>query len=261
MTDLKTRQRLRQGLGCLAVAAALLGGVPASVHAVDAMDYAVWQFAGPGPSGIGVIRDGASTTSLITELVSLRADSAYRLVGTTSPCGLPFQSVEVAFRAAFRSNEDGASFVRKSFDSVDVGALDSVRLIRGRHEIGCATALPYQVGGTPESRPHESFSVISHGAMRALVLVNLGSGDDTLTIVGHGFMNSAEYRGRGMSTACRSASPAIVLENVYVTNLRGIVDVEDATTTVGPDIRSFELNAGGQRVACASATPLVPAGS
>jgi hypothetical protein len=254
------RRTLRLTATTLAIAGLFSVGVASRVAAVvDAADYAVWRFPSPGPRGIGIIHEGASSTTLVAEVVGLNPSSGYRYVGSSAFCGDIHQPLNALWLKSFQSNAKGAAYVSSTIDD---GALTpglrSIRLFKGDTQADCAKPTAYE-SGAGGSQPRDAFAMISAYGTRLLILVDMSTGNDRVTAAGHRFIESHGYRLVGSSAACPSqpTGSTTLFEKSGTTNSLGILWRDDTGTNFGSSPpRSIQLFSPSGRVACARTTIL-----
>jgi hypothetical protein len=235
--------------------------IPASsVGGVDAADYVVWRLPAPGARGLGLMHARTSDTTLLVETVGLTPDSAYRYVGSRAGCASSHTASHVVWAITFQSNAKGAALLDTSRTGNAITTLRSIRLFRGSTQSECASPVRYSSQGSG-GQPTDAFARLSAFGAKALVFVDLGSPNDKLTAVGHGFVASHGYRLVAADVACPSQPTGSVLfQKSGNTNSLGILWRHDTGSNLtGKPPRSIQLfNPSNERVACAATMRLPP---
>ena len=249
-----------QLVASLTLASGLIGLAAAPTAAVDAADYLVWRLPAPGARGLGVMHARTSNTTLLAETVGLAPNSTYRYVGSSAACGTAHTDGAVVWSKTFVSNGKGAALLDSSMAGDAISNFRSIRLLRGSNQVDCASPLRYSSEGTG-AKPTDAFARLSAFGAKALVFVDLGSPNDKVTAVGHGFIASHGYRLVAADVACPTQpTGAVLFQRSGTTNSLGALWRHDSGSNVtGKPPRSIQLfNPSNDRVACTTTTRLTP---
>jgi hypothetical protein len=247
----------------LPLAAVLAGALAVPVAAVvDAADYVIWRGVDSGIRDMGVITNG-SPPVLRAEYIGLAPNETYRLVVSSARCHTSSNSANRLISHTFDSDLHGARFLRLELEDVLISSIKSVRLFHGPNQLDCGRADGYSHTAAGNDSVADGFAVFNssvvHGEAR--VHINLGSGDDELSFVGHGFMPSENYRIVASKVACPNvATPnSYVLKDVMVSSVRGTASLNDtkADASAG-NVRSIQLFHGTDRIACSRSITVDP---
>jgi hypothetical protein len=265
VTSMSRSQLLRRRIAgrvtaaVLATVAVLLSSVTPAGAVVDAADYVAWRFRPGAPQGVGFIREGASSSTLIAETVGLQPSAGYRFVGSSRRCADSHLSANVLWQRTFQSNGKGAAYVNTALPATALSpSLRSIRLFKGTSQVDCAVAAAYR-RVTSGGSAIDLVAQLSPYNTRALLDLDMSSGNDVLTLAGHGFIASHGYRLVAASVACptRPNATTTLFEKSGQTNALGVMwrhDVGANLTNATP--RSIQLFSPSGRVACVTPTRL-----
>jgi hypothetical protein len=227
----------------------------------DGADFLMWRWNPGGPRGIGAIQDGTSNTIMFAEVLGLKPNSTYRIVASMAPCRDNHRRADRVLGIRVDTGNMVDSFINTTFDDgVVLATIKSVRLFMGSTQIDCGRTMPYNIATGPNPSDGLTLSTfMGEDGVFGMIMIDLGTGDDQISLALHGLTENADHRVVGSDQACPGPLAPRLFRYGFMSNARGSRYLSDIIEEIPIPSYLYLGEVGVGQVACTEALLLVPA--